>query len=198
MSKNITYLNVSSIKDTLSYLAIALSVFIVIVAIHFNLYSNSQQLINENVLVVSRTILQQTAETASYLLESKDHKALKTLVNSSNNADVILEVVISDKNGQVIAKSDNAKSVKERFFEFNKETTQKQPVAFVKEITDINGALTGFVSATLLRQNLQYNSILFTEHMIIMSIYLVLLAMILGYLVAAIIKNFRRAAVLPT
>jgi uncharacterized membrane protein affecting hemolysin expression len=191
MSKKITYVKTSSLSKKFAQLAAAIMLIIVLASIWFNVSSQGESMLSENAQVLARNILLQTSHSAQRYIENDELPSLHHLTESALRSNYVYEMVIYDKYGVVLSKSDNAIETKVRFLsQLNEDITDYEPLPFVQEIRDETDRLLGFVRITVLTKRLQQAGSSFIETISQQILMIIALAVFCGFLLTKGLRPF--------
>lgn len=190
MSKKITYIKTSSVNKKFLQLFVAIVLLIVSLNIWLGISVSGKQIISENTNVLADNILQQTSHSAAAYIQSDNIEGLDILAASALKSPYIHEMVIYDSRGIVLSQSDNAVTTKDRFLGDDTTLQTNNPIPFVQEVRNEEGALLGFTRITVLGNQLQQQGKLFVHTILKDILLLALFAGVIGYLFTIGLRPF--------
>ena len=131
----ILYPQVSSIYNKLMQLGVGIILIILILNLSVVNSSDNKQQITKHFQQVSSAFVKQAVNSSRILLAAKDKKQLHSFINSLTESAAVTEAILYDKNGQIIAKSEGATSVKELYgVAQGSDDSSATHIAFIEEI----------------------------------------------------------------
>lgn len=191
MATKVTYIKTSSFSKKILQLLAAVALVVVTLTLWADIKQKGEAVLVENAIVLAKNILKQTSHSASFYMENKDQASLDHLTESALKSDYIYEMLIYDKTGTVLSKSENALPAVQRFMKVSPETINEfLPTPYVSEVIDEKGQLLGFVRVTVLTKNLQKSGLTYINSLTKQVILIALLAGFIGYLFTNGLKPF--------
>lgn len=218
MATKVTYIKTSSFSKKILQLLAAVALVVVTLTLWADIKQKGEAVLVENAIVLAKNILKQTSHSASFYMENKDQASLDHLTESALKSDYIYEMLIYDKTGTVLSKSENALPAVQRFMnvssaskhgqqEKQQERQQEKqknepnkksaetineflPTPYVSEVIGEKGQLLGFVRVTVLTKNLQKSGLTYINSLTKQVILIALLAGFIGYLFTNGLKPF--------
>ena len=201
MATKVTYIKTSSFSKKILQLLAAVALVVVTLTLWSDIKQKGEAVLIENAIVLAKNILKQTSHSASFYIANKDQASLDHLTESALKSDYIYEMLIYDKTGAVLSKSQNALPAISRFMGLmpsaietespdNESLDASFPTPYVTEITAEDGTLLGFVRVTVLTKNLQKSGLSYIHSLTKQVILIALLAGFIGYLFTNGLKPF--------
>ncbi|WP_210559776.1 AhpA/YtjB family protein [Psychrosphaera aestuarii] len=190
MATKVTYIKTSSVSKKLLQLLIAIALVIFTLSLWADIKTKGNDLLAENAIVLADNLLQQTGHSAAYYILKGDTDALAVLTESALVSENIYEMLIYNKYGELLSKSENAIPAKERFINISTELQKFLPTPYVIDVKSKTGDLLGFIRVTVLTKNLQRSGISYIYTMTKQVLLIMLLSGFIGYLLTNGLKPF--------
>jgi len=188
------YPKLSSIYNKIMQLAIA--IFCIVLLMNLSLFSReeSQESIEKNFDYSGEQYLLQAAKSVEVLLAKNNRKDLQLLANQLSESELIRDLVVYGKTGQVIVKSDTSKQINDLYgVNINQLNQSDEYIPFVRELTDISdNTLKGYIRITVAKVHLTKSLSRTNDEQHNLMRLMLLVAGVVGFLLTRGFNRFSR------